>query len=51
VSDALSHGLPRPSADRLAADLRALEGFTCPDRPYTRRAFLETLLRLDRDLA
>jgi beta-ureidopropionase / N-carbamoyl-L-amino-acid hydrolase len=39
VSDALSNGLPRPSAERLAADLRALETFTRPDRPYTRRAF------------
>jgi hypothetical protein len=39
VSDALSDGLPRPSAERLAADLRALEAFTRPDRPYTRRAF------------
>jgi N-carbamoyl-L-amino-acid hydrolase len=28
-----------PSAARLAADLRALEAFTRPDRPYTRRAF------------
>jgi N-carbamoyl-L-amino-acid hydrolase len=36
---ALSGGLPRPSAERLAADLRALEAFTRPDRPYTRRAF------------
>ena len=39
MSDALSDGLPRPSAERLAADLRALEAFTRPDRPYTRRAF------------
>jgi N-carbamoyl-L-amino-acid hydrolase len=39
VSDALSAELPRPSAERLAADLRALEIFTRPDRPYTRRAF------------
>ena len=36
---ALSDRLPRPSAERLAADLRALEAFTRPDRPYTRRAF------------
>ena len=39
MSDALSDGLPRPSPERLAADLRALEAFTRPDRPYTRRAF------------
>ena len=39
MSDALSDGLPRPSTERLAADLRALEAFTRPDRPYTRRAF------------
>jgi N-carbamoyl-L-amino-acid hydrolase len=39
VSDALSAGLPRPSAERLAGDLRALETFTRPERPYTRRAF------------
>jgi len=36
---ALSADLPVPSADRLAADLQALERFTRPDRPYTRRAF------------
>jgi N-carbamoyl-L-amino-acid hydrolase len=35
----LSAGLPEPSAARLADDLRALEGLTRPDRPYTRRAF------------
>ena len=39
VSDARSAGLPQPSAERLAGDLRALETFTRPDRPYTRRAF------------
>jgi N-carbamoyl-L-amino-acid hydrolase len=39
VSEALSDRLPRPSAERLAADLHALEAFTRPDRPYTRRAF------------
>jgi beta-ureidopropionase / N-carbamoyl-L-amino-acid hydrolase len=39
VSEVLSTGLPRPSADRLAADLEALEACTRPDRPYTRRAF------------
>ena len=39
MSDARSDGLPRPSTERLAADLRALEAFTRPDRPYTRRAF------------
>jgi N-carbamoyl-L-amino-acid hydrolase len=39
MSGALSEALPRPSAERLAADLRALEAFTRPDRPYTRRAF------------
>ena len=31
--------MPQPSAERLAADLQALEAFTRPDRPYTRRAF------------
>jgi N-carbamoyl-L-amino-acid hydrolase len=31
--------LPAPSAERLAADLAALERFTRADRPYTRRAF------------
>jgi N-carbamoyl-L-amino-acid hydrolase len=36
---ALSDPLPRPSPERLAADLRALEALTRPDRPYTRRAF------------
>jgi N-carbamoyl-L-amino-acid hydrolase len=35
----LSRGLPAPSAERLDADLRALERFTRPERPYTRRAF------------
>lgn len=35
----LSKDLPAPSAERLAADVHALEGFTRPDRPYTRRAF------------
>ncbi|MGH7358013.1 MAG: M20 family metallo-hydrolase [Candidatus Rokuibacteriota bacterium] len=39
MSAALSDRLPRPSAERLAADLRTLEAFTRPDRPYTRRAF------------
>ena len=39
MTDALSDRLPRPAPDRLAADLRALEAFTRPDRPYTRRAF------------
>jgi N-carbamoyl-L-amino-acid hydrolase len=39
VSDARSAGLPQPSAERLAGDVRALETFTRPDRPYTRRAF------------
>jgi N-carbamoyl-L-amino-acid hydrolase len=39
VTTALSDRLPRPSPDRLAADLRALEALTRPDRPYTRRAF------------
>jgi N-carbamoyl-L-amino-acid hydrolase len=39
VSEALSAALPPPSAERLAADLRALEVFTRSDRPYTRRAF------------
>ena len=39
MSGALSDALPRPSPERLAADLRALEAFTRPDRPYTRRAF------------
>jgi len=39
VTTALSDPLPRPSPDRLAADLRALEALTRPDRPYTRRAF------------
>jgi N-carbamoyl-L-amino-acid hydrolase len=39
VSVALSDPLPRPSSERLAGDLRALEAFTRPDRPYTRRAF------------
>ena len=39
MSGALSEGLPRPSPERLAADLRALEAFTRPARPYTRRAF------------
>ncbi len=39
MPDARSAGLPRPSPERLAADLRALEAFTRPDRPYTRRAF------------
>ena len=42
MSDALSDGLPRPSAERLAADLRALEAFTRPDRPYTRRPLWST---------
>jgi beta-ureidopropionase / N-carbamoyl-L-amino-acid hydrolase len=36
---ALSADLPVPSADRLAADLQALERLTRADRPYTRRAF------------
>lgn len=36
---ALSRDLPLPSAERLAADLAALERFTRADRPYTRRAF------------
>jgi beta-ureidopropionase / N-carbamoyl-L-amino-acid hydrolase len=36
---ARSKDLPAPSAERLAADLAALERFTRPDRPYTRRAF------------
>lgn len=36
---ALSDGLPPPSAERLAGDVRALERFTRPDRPWTRRAF------------
>jgi N-carbamoyl-L-amino-acid hydrolase len=40
VTDAaLSRTLPAPSAERLAADLAALERFTRSDRPYTRRAF------------
>lgn len=39
MTTALSDPLPRPSPDRLAADLRALEALTRPDRPYTRRAF------------
>jgi N-carbamoyl-L-amino-acid hydrolase len=39
MSAALSDHLPRPSPERLAADLRALEALTRPDRPYTRRAF------------
>jgi hypothetical protein len=39
VASALSDGLPSPSAEGLAADLRALEVFTRPDRPYMRRAF------------
>jgi len=36
---ALSRDLPEPSADRLRADLQALERMTLPDAPYTRRAF------------
>lgn len=39
MTTALSDPLLRPSPDRLAADLRALEALTRPDRPYTRRAF------------
>ncbi len=39
VPRALGPPLPRPSPERLAADLRVLEAFTRPDRPYTRRAF------------
>ena len=39
MTPALSAPLPRPAAERLSADLRALEAFTRPDRPYTRRAF------------
>jgi N-carbamoyl-L-amino-acid hydrolase len=39
VSEALSAGLPHPSAARLADDLGALQAFTRADRPYTRRAF------------
>lgn len=39
MPDVRSAGLPRPSPERLATDLRALEAFTRPDRPYTRRAF------------
>ena len=39
TSPALSAGLPAPSAARLWADIEALEAFTRPDRPYTRRAF------------
>jgi N-carbamoyl-L-amino-acid hydrolase len=36
---ALARDLPVPSAERLQADLTALERFTQPDHPYTRRAF------------
>jgi N-carbamoyl-L-amino-acid hydrolase len=36
---ARSKDLPTPSAERLAADVQALERLTRPDRPYTRRAF------------
>jgi N-carbamoyl-L-amino-acid hydrolase len=39
LDPALSSDLPPPSAERLHADLEALERFTRPDRPYTRRAF------------
>ncbi|HEV8676513.1 MAG TPA: Zn-dependent hydrolase [Methylomirabilota bacterium] len=39
MASAWSKDLPAPSPERLAADLRALERFTRPDRPYTRRAF------------
>ena len=39
MTPALSAPLLRPAAERLSADLRALEAFTRPDRPYTRRAF------------
>ena len=39
MSAALSDGLPVRRAERLAADLGALEALTRPDRPYTRRAF------------
>ena len=36
---ALSDDLPRPSAERLQADIEALTRMTRPDVPYTRRAF------------
>lgn len=36
---ACSTDLPAPSAERLEADVRTLEGFTRRERPYTRRAF------------
>jgi N-carbamoyl-L-amino-acid hydrolase len=39
VGEALSAPLEPQSAERLAADLRALEAFTRADRPFTRRAF------------
>jgi N-carbamoyl-L-amino-acid hydrolase len=39
TGSARSRDLPAPSAERLEADLVALERFTRPDRPYTRRAF------------
>lgn len=39
AADALSARCPAPDPVRLAADLAALERFTRPDRPYTRRAF------------
>jgi beta-ureidopropionase / N-carbamoyl-L-amino-acid hydrolase len=35
----LSDDLPRPSAERLQADIEALTRMTRPDVPYTRRAF------------
>ena len=41
VGPPLSRDLPAPSAEWLAADLAALEGFTRRDRPYTRRAFTD----------
>ena len=50
---ALSDDLPRPSAERLRADIEALTGMTRPDVPYTRRAFSDedraAYLELDSD--
>ncbi len=36
---AVGSNVPRPDADRIAADIAALRELTLPDRPYTRRAF------------
>src|SRR5262245_1026623 len=39
MTEVLSARLPRPSAERLTADLGVLETCTRRERPYTRRAF------------